>query len=302
MKLAGIFIAPLLLAACSSNHGQLGTEGNPIKMYFVPSVEAAKVVLDGGKVAQSLEKATGLRFKTAVPTNYAAVIEAMGSDEADIAWLATFAYVLAHDKYGAEVALTTTRNGMETYSGAIVARANSGIATMEACGGKRMAWVDPASTSGFVYPSALFKQKGIRPSAEIFAGGHPQAVLAVYEGSVDCAAVYYGPPTADGVIRDARETLFKTRPDVTRVVAVIGQTDPIPNDTVSFRKGFPSELRATIVESLLSYANSAEGKQVLMELYSIDGFVRSDDSRYQIVRDTLKALNKQPGELLPQPR
>jgi ABC-type phosphate/phosphonate transport system substrate-binding protein len=51
-------------------------------MYFVPSAEAAKVLDNGDKVAAALGKATGLKFKTAVPTNYAAVIEAMGSDEA----------------------------------------------------------------------------------------------------------------------------------------------------------------------------------------------------------------------------
>ena len=35
-------------------------------------------------IAAALEKSTGLKFKTAVPTNYAAVIEAMGSDEGEM--------------------------------------------------------------------------------------------------------------------------------------------------------------------------------------------------------------------------
>lgn len=276
----------------------LGTEANPIKMAFVPSAEAAKVLTNGDKIAAALEKATGLKFKTSVPTNYAAVIEAMGSEEADVAWLATFAYVLAHEKNGAEVALTTTRSGLETYKGEIIARADSGIKTIDDCNGKKVAWVDPASASGYVYPSALFAQKGIKPSAETFAGGHPQAVLAVYDGSVDCAATYYTPPAADGTIADGRATALKTYPDAGTALVIIGNTVDIPNDTVSFRKDFPADMRDKIVAALLDYSTSDEGKQTLKDLYNITGFVKSDDSRYTVVREALEALGKSPDDFV----
>jgi phosphonate transport system substrate-binding protein len=285
-------------AAPAASGSDLGTDANPIKMYFVPSAEAAKVLDNGDKIGAALEKATGLKFKTAVPTSYAAVIEAMGSDEADVAWLATFAYVLAHEKNGAEVALTTVRNGLDTYQGEIIARADSGIKTIEDCNGKKVAWVDPASASGYVYPSAIFAQKNIKPSAETFAGGHPQAVLAVYEGNVDCAATYFSPPGPDGVIADGRATALKAHPDVDKELVIVGKTDNIPNDTVSFRKDFPPELRDKIVAALMDYSKTDEGKQVLKDLYSITGFVKSDDSRYQVVRDALKALGKQPDDFV----
>jgi phosphonate transport system substrate-binding protein len=286
------------VASGGTSATDLGTDKRPIKMYFVPSAEAAKVLEDGNKVADALSKATGLKFETAVPTNYAAVIEAMGSDEADIAWLATFAYVLAHDKYGAEVALTTLRNGMDTYKGEIIARADSGINKIEDCNGKTMAYTDAASTSGYVYPSGMFAQKGIKPSSEQFAGGHPQAVLAVYEGNADCGATYFSPPGPDGVIADGRATALKTHPDAAEKLKIIGYTNDIPNDTVSFRKGFPPELRDKIVDALLKYADTNDGKAVLKDLYSITGFTKSDDSRYNVVRETVKALGKNPSDFV----
>ena len=83
-------------------------------------------------------------------------------------------------------------------------------------------------------------------------------------------------------------------------MVIIGLTDPIPNDTVSFRKDFPGGLRDRIVDALLAYSRSKEGKQVLMDLYDISGLIRSDDSRYQIVRDTIQALHKKPDDFLPQ--
>ncbi|MGB3217417.1 MAG: BMP family ABC transporter substrate-binding protein, partial [Anaerolineae bacterium] len=41
----------------------IGTEANPIKVYFVPSVDANVIVTGGDIMAAALEKATGLKFK-----------------------------------------------------------------------------------------------------------------------------------------------------------------------------------------------------------------------------------------------
>ena len=54
----------------------LGTEENPVKMYFVPSEQVDQVITSGKAIADYLTKETGYAFKTAVPTSYAAVIEA----------------------------------------------------------------------------------------------------------------------------------------------------------------------------------------------------------------------------------
>ncbi len=275
-----------------------GSEGKPITMYFVPSEQVDKVLASGNQIAKDLETLTGLKFKTAVPTSYGAVIESMGSGDADIAWLATFAYLIAHQKYNANVALTTVRNGLDTYKGEIITRADSGITDIKGCNGKTMAWVDAASTSGYIFPSALFAQQGIKPSKEIFAGGHPQAVLAVYQGNADCAATFYSPDNPDGTIADGRMTQLKTYPDIVTKVKAVGFTPDIPNDTVTFRKDFPKELQDRVVNALLYYISQPDGQKQLKDLYSITGLVKSDDSRYNVVRDSLKALGKDPSEYI----
>jgi phosphonate transport system substrate-binding protein len=276
----------------------LGSEAKPITMYFVPSEQVDKVLASGNQIAKDLETLTGLKFKTAVPTSYGAVIESMGSGDADIAWLATFAYLIAHQKYNANVALTTVRNGLDTYKGEIITRADSGITDIKGCNGKTMAWVDAASTSGYIFPSALFAQQGIKPSKEIFAGGHPQAVLAVYQGNADCGATFYSPDNPDGTIADGRMTQLKTYPDIVTKVKAVGFTPDIPNDTVTFRKDFPKELQDRVVNALLYYIAQPDGQKQLKDLYSITGLVKSDDSRYNVVRDSLKALGKDPSEYI----
>jgi len=129
-----------------------------------------------------------------VPTSYTTVIEAMGSNQVDVGWLAPFAYVLAHDKNGAQVILASLRQGSKTYRSQIIVRADSGINSIEQLRGKKFAFVDPASASGFLFPNALLAQQGIDYKAffsdTIFAGGHDKVIIAVYNKQVDGGASF----------------------------------------------------------------------------------------------------------------
>ena len=298
------FVA-LLIFGCGTKESRLekanrklGSKQNPIKMFFVPSLEAGKVVSSGEAIANYLENETKLHFKVAVPTSYAAVIEALGTYQADVAWLPTYAYILAKQKYDAQVRLMTVRNGLTKYRGQFVARSDSNIDSLQNIEGKIIAYTDAASTSGYIYPSAILKQRGITPKDYFFAGGHPQAILAVYSGRADVGCSYWSPPDAKGKPMDAREKLLETYPDVFEKVKIVDYTDWIPNDTVTFRKDLPPELEGIIVQTLYRYAQSEEGKKVLKALYDIDGLEYASDEDYEIVRTTLKTMNMDPAELL----
>ncbi len=292
MKILRLFLFVTIFLAISCVKEQpLGTKKNPIKMYFVPSMEAGKIITSGKAVADYLHEKTGYYFKVAVPTSYAAVIEAMGTNEADIAWLATFAYVLAHQKYGAEVVLTTVRNGLAKYRGQFVTQADSGIKKLEDINGKIIAYTDASSTSGYIYPSALLKKKGIKPKSYFFAGGHPQTILAVYEGKADVGCSFWSPEDENGNPKDARTAVLDTHPDVLKKVIPFAYTDWIPNDTVTMRKDFPKEMKEKIINALLELPKNPDGKKMLQSLLDIDDFIKAKDSDYDIVRETLKTLN-----------
>jgi len=297
-KYFGLFIILIIIFSGCAKQAPLGSKKNPIKMYFVPSMEAGKIVTSGTAVADFLTKETGYRFKVAVPTSYASVIEAMGTEETDIAWLATFAYVLANEKFDAEVALTVVRKGLEKYRGQFVALTDSDINTVEDINGKIIAFTDAASASGYIYPTAILKQKGITPRRSFFAGGHPQAILAVYQGTADVSCTFWSPPGKDGMVRDARRAVIDTYPDVIKKIKIIGYTDWIPNDTVTFRKGFPPEMKEKIVQALLDFANTKEGHKTLVRLLDIDNFVRANDSDYDVVREALKTLDVNASNLI----
>lgn len=263
-------------------------------MAFVPSADSQKVLASGEPLAKLLTDATNLQFKVSVPTSYTTVIEAMGANQVDVGWLAPFAYVLAHDKNGAQVLLASLRQGSKTYRSQIVARADSGITSLEQLRGKKFAFVDPASASGFLFPNALLASRGIDYksffSDTIFAGGHDKVIIAVYNKQVDGGATFgqnvdSGPPT------DARTLVTGTLADVMNVVKPIAQTDPIPNDTVSVRSGLDPALVKLISDGLLYVQGTPEGQKALKDLYGIDGLGPAADSDYDSIRTAAKALN-----------
>jgi phosphonate transport system substrate-binding protein len=274
-----VLVSVLVLAGCGQP--KLGTDKNPIVMSFVPSGDTQEIIASGDKLAQMISEKTGLVIKAEVGTDFAATREAMGAGKAQIGWLNTFNYVLAHEKYGVEVGLVTVRFGLSTYKGQINVRADSGIESMADLKGKVMCWVDPNSTSGYIIPRITLKANGVDPDKDfaqtIEAGSHNNVVAQVYNGDCDAGATY----------ADARSSIEKDFPDVKEKVIVLAETTDIPNDSVSFIKELPAETRDKIINALLEIAASEEGQAALQSLYSIAGLEKQDDSFYDAFRADL---------------
>ena len=276
-----ISLRPLL-----HTNAELGTEQNPIQLMLTPSTDAPAIIRDGEVLADYLLKTTGLHVKVTVPTNYIVIVEAFGTKRADVAIMNTFAYLLAHKKYGANAVLRVARRyGELSYRGEFIVPASSGIDRVEQLEGKTIAFVDPSSTSGYIYPKEMLKRLKVTPKREVFANGHNQVVAKVYLGDVDAGAVFYSrPDTATGEQLDARCKVATEYPDVFEKVKVIGLTDEIPNDPVVVRNGLDNETTAKLVDALYQFAQTEKGRKALMTIASIEGFKRASDQEYDDMR------------------
>lgn len=270
-------------AAPAESGAELGTPDNPLIMSFVPSGDTQEIITGGDAIEKMLEEKTGLSIDSNVATSFAAVVEAMGAGNAHIGWLNTFAYLLAHEKFGVEPILVTVRFGSNAYKGQIITRADSGITSLEDLKGKTMCWVDPLSTSGYIVPRVELKAAGIDPDADfaktVEAGSHNNVVIAVYNGECDAGATY----------ADARNSVEKDLPDVKEKVVVIAESPDIPNDNVSVVADMPDEMKTSIQEALLEIAASEEGQAALNTVYSIENLEPTDDSFYDGFRVQLDA-------------
>lgn len=288
-------VAFLMACGCTYDH-ELGSAKNPIKLFLIPGQDPVVLEDNGKKVAEYLSKKTNLQFDVKVPPSYIAVVEAFGSNKADVAVMNTFGYILAHEKYGAEAHLMGTHFGQTSYQGQIITRKGH-LKKLEDIDGKKFAYVDPASASGFLQPTELFRKKNIKPKESVFGGKHDTVITMVYQRQVDAGATFYSPET-NGKPQDARKLVLTQFPDVFEKISILALTDPIPNDPIVFRKDLPMALKSKVQASLVEYLKTEDGKDTFMKLYNMNDVMPVTDEHYDEVRKSLQRLGKTAQEFI----
>ncbi|WP_241558862.1 phosphate/phosphite/phosphonate ABC transporter substrate-binding protein [Halobacteriovorax sp. HLS] len=296
MKKTTLLLAMLatLFVSCQ-NEDKLGTTNNPVKLYFTPSVDADTIASNSQDFIKFLEKETGLFFKTGIPTNYIAVVEAFGSKRADIGVMNSFGYLLANSKYGATAKLRVLRYGHDYYQGQIIAHVDSGINSVKDIQGKKFAFTDPSSTSGYMFPLKILKDNNVEVSNKTFGIKHDNVVTMVYQKQVDAGATYYSAPKLNDAgeiikIRDARSRVKTQFPDVEDKVKIIEITEKIPNDPFVFRKDLDAAITNKFIAAVKKYLSTEEGKQSFKNIYSVEGIVDTTDSDYDGLRTMIKSV------------
>lgn len=300
MKLHAVVIAIIAMTAfcmnsCTHKREELGSSENPVKFFFVPSVDV-RLLEDTSKALKTyMEANTPYKYKISIPPSYIAVVEAFGTSRADVASLNTYGYIIAREKYGVEARLMTERYGQSTYQAQFLARADSKIKKLADLNGKKLAFVDPASISGYLLPMKYLNDRHIKPKDTMFAMRHDNVVSMIYQGQVDAGATFYSPPEK-GKIQDARRLVKSQYPDVEQKVKIIELSSPIPNDPIIFRKDMPEEMKEKITDELIKFAKTPEGQRVLKELSSVTGLVKTNDEAYNETRAAVKALGSSSKE------
>lgn len=297
MKLLVYALIITSLLGCFKNK-KLGSKTNPVKLYFTPSIDGAIILPNSQKFIKYLEKETGLFFKSGIPTNYISVVEAFGSKRADIGLMNSFGYLLANRKYGARTYLKVIRHGKGYYRGQILAHVDSNIKTIKDIHGKRFAYTDSSSTAGYIMPLKILRENKIQPKSTVFALKHDNVVTMIYQKQVDAGATFYGPPTSDGKIQDARYLVKTQFPDIEEKVKIIKITDKIPNDPFVFRKGLPKDIIDKFISALKKYLKTKEGKRVFKTIYSVTDVIKAKDSDYNGLRQMVRSINLDLGKLV----
>mgnify|MGYP001110328227 CR=1 FL=1 len=288
-----VLLASGVLTGCSKK-AELGSEDNPIIWVFVPSGESERVASGAQSVIDLLHEETGYYFEALVATEYAGAIEALCSDppKAQMASLATFAYVMASDRGCAQAALLSVRYGSPTYNGQFMVRADSGINSLEQLKGKTFCRSDPLSASSWVVPSIMMRAAGVDPDTDLAeivdTGAHETTAAAVLNGDCDAGATYV----------DARSRIEEDYPDIMEETVVIAVEPDIPNDGVQFVPSMSDEMRNKIVDGLLAVAATDEGVEALTTAYQWTELTKADDSFYDPFRQILQASGINAEDLL----
>ncbi|MHA6625012.1 phosphate/phosphite/phosphonate ABC transporter substrate-binding protein [Pseudonocardia sichuanensis] len=255
---AGTCAALFALTACGESAVEspesAGSSGSAQTLVFaaVPSEESTSLQQSYASVIAMLERETGATVEFQNATDYAAVIEGMRAGQIDIATFGPFSYVLAkgQDPGITPVAASVDAPGEEPgYQSYGITAADSGITDLAGFAGRTVCFVDPNSTSGFLYPSAGLIEAGVDPAAgvtPVFAGGHDASALAVASGQCDAGFAY------DTIVDTQLIETGQLQPGQLRTV---WRSETIAGSPVALASDVDPQLRQTIADAFAQKAN-----------------------------------------------
>lgn len=274
-----VLVMSIGIVACSPEKEQV------LKMGFVPMKDGDTLIESVEPLTEMLSKELGIKVEGFTATNYVGVVEGLGSGQVDFGFIPPFAYVLANSESNAKVILTAiNKSGEARYRSQFLVRKDSEIKSFSDIKGKIVAFVDPSSTSGYLFPGAHLIKEGIDIEKDIeyvYSGGHDKSLQLLLNGDVDVATTFV----------DSRERYAKEFPTAMEETELLGYTDYIPNISVTLRGDMDPELQDKIKDALLKIQDSEEGKALLIELFNMYGFEEAEDADYDVIRTTAETMN-----------
>ena len=262
----------------------------PLHLVLTPSQKPTNLLAAGEQFAKALGDLAGVPIRITVASDYAAVIEALRNRTADLAFVHPAGYVLANREAKAMIVAKNQWHGKTTFTSRIYVRKDGGIKSLDDLRGKTIAFVDPASSSGYIYPMVLLIQRGLVKGRDpktffrevVFSGAHDASLRALLNGHVDAIASF----------DMAREQYLKDPAERERI-AWVAESPPIPEAGIAARDGLDPALFARVRTALLKMHGPAYA-DVLKKMYDIDGFEPADDKDYDPVRQAVDILGLRP--------
>ena len=281
----------VLLALVSSGCGKHEDTGGgrTLKVGIIPFDDVDTIKKGFTPFAQYLAHKCGYaQGEVFITPEYSGVLQAMRADQIDCAYLNPLSYVLAVQNFKDSPERLTPLampyfHGSLTYRGDIFVRADSGINTLADFKGKKFAFGDVTSTSGYLYPAGMMKDAGLDLDKDVqkvnITG--PSSVLSVFNKNVDGGAIYEG-----GIARALKD------PAQRKQIKVIAKTDPIPNGMLVARSNLDAQTLAKLQQALKDINTDREGKAALKAIPSggWDKIVPADDTIFEPVRQKARIL------------
>ena len=272
-----VLLLTLLTVGCK---GGRNSSSPVLRLAMIPSTDPGKIVRESQPLVSYLEKETGSRVELVVPTNYAAVVEAIANDRVDIAYLGGFTFVQSSQRAGVQPLVQRERD--QNFHSVFITQPALNIKTLEDLKGHTFAFGDVNSTSGHLMPAYYMRAAGIDPGGltkTLYTGGHDATALAVANGKVDAGAM-------DELVL---ASMLKSAKITDTQVRVFYTTPPFFDYVWAARKGLDPKLRDGFAAAFLKLDASNPENKLVLDLLNATKYVRADDASYDKLRQAARA-------------
>ena len=231
-------------------------------------------------LGQYLEGHTGIAIKFVVLPRYGNIVDNFKELGLDGAFWGSFTGALAINKLGVKhIARPVNPDGTSSYRGYLFVRKDSKIENVEDMEGRIMAYVDRATTAGYLFPMAYLREQGVaNPDTYFkeayFSGSHDASILAVLQGDADVGA-------AKNTIYDR---LITNNKEAKNQLVILASSLDVPSNGLGLASHVSDALATRLKKALLSMADSPQGKEVLQN-FGIKRFVETSKQDYKPVFD-----------------
>lgn len=281
------------LNSCGEERNEVVSAKRAITIGLNPSERSENTQKNADLLADLISRKIRMPVTMFVAQDYSGLVEALRARRVDFAFFAPISYVYAERIADARVLLKAERHGSPYYFGCVVVRSDSPYKRLEDLRGKQIAWVDPSSSSGHIFPKAALIEAGIDPeqffARQTFAGGHDAVLLAVINGRIDAGATFAN----DTLGKSGSWTQLEEGALAGRVRPIFF-SQPIPADNLStsqYMLDAHPDLVAKVVQAVAQMHDDSLGADVMRSMYHVDAMVAATTADYDPVRRAADLLN-----------
>ncbi|MBI4844136.1 MAG: phosphate/phosphite/phosphonate ABC transporter substrate-binding protein [Nitrospirae bacterium] len=257
-----------------------GADNEELKIGLIPEQNVFKQLERYKPVGEYIENKTGIKIKFVLLSRYGNIIDNFNRLHLDGAFWGSFTGALAIRKLGIEhIVRPVNPDGNSTYKGYIFVNKYSTITDVKGMRNRVIAFVDKATTAGYIFPVAYLHENGVDNidtyfKEYFFTGSHDAAIDAVLDKKADIGC-------AKNTIY---EMLARKNPDIKDKLKVIASSPEVPSNGLGLRKDLNPAIKSKLKAAFLGMSKDPDGKKVLEEFGALE-FIETNINDYQPVFD-----------------
>lgn len=262
--------------------------GGTVRFGVEPFEASARLVPAYDALVKLLSAKLGCPVELSITSSYNAEIEAMRNGKLDAGEFGPLGYVLAHEIAQADAIATYGNDSGKpiAYFASIVTWRGSGVTALKDVVNRSFAYSDPASTSGYLFPSYGLRTHGIDPQTGVhplFAGSHTASFEALRNHKAD----------AGELNSNQVDSAIAANEYVAADWVTLWKSDAIPNDAIALRRDLPASFkeRFTNLVQTLPFTELPPDVIKVFPAQKTTRFVPMPDSAYDGIRDLVKTLH-----------
>lgn len=282
-------------AGCGGNSQE--AEKKTFTIAYAPNESTTDSTDARSTLAKDLGKVINMDVKEIQASDYTAIIEALRTGKADMAYMGALAVAMGAERAGVTPIVMKAPNGDKAqavyHSVFVTQKDNNEINSIKDFKGKTIAFVDPDSTSGNLvstseimkaFPDLHLTNEKIHTNGEFFeavsfSGKHQAGLQAVIKGDVDIV------PISDQIMASE----FKNGNADENAVKVVHSSAAIPAEAMVVSKTVNEDLKKTLTKFLVEYNNKDYFDKVIKKADA--RFVECSMEDYQPIVELNKNIN-----------